>query len=196
MYTRNCPNCNKELHYKNEKSLKCAIKKNKNCRSCVMLEVNKIKYPKKEFYVYERNCPECNTKIVYKKEYDFTRAKIKNTKCKSCATTERMNRKEEKIRYSTMFSGKNNPMYGKSIYDIWLEKYGKVEADKRQKEWENNLICWGRGIPNPAEKQKGKTYEELYGKEKAEKIKQKLSYYSGERCAAFGKPAPIGSGRG
>lgn len=29
-------------------------------------------------------------------------------------------------------SGKNNPMYGKSVYSIWLEKYGKEEADKRQ----------------------------------------------------------------
>jgi len=30
--------------------------------------------------------------------------------------------------------GKKNPMYGRSIYSIWLNKYGKNEADKRQKE--------------------------------------------------------------
>lgn len=29
--------------------------------------------------------------------------------------------------------GKRNPMYGKSPYDIWIEKFGKEEADKRKK---------------------------------------------------------------
>jgi len=30
--------------------------------------------------------------------------------------------------------GKNNPMYGKSVYDIWLKKYGKDIADEK---WKN-----------------------------------------------------------
>ncbi len=30
-------------------------------------------------------------------------------------------------------SGENNPMYGKSAYNMWVEKYGKEEADKKQK---------------------------------------------------------------
>lgn len=33
------------------------------------------------------------------------------------------------------FNGENNPMFGKSMYDIWLEKYGKEEADKKHSEW-------------------------------------------------------------
>jgi len=33
-----------------------------------------------------------------------------------------------------LLRGKNNGMYGKSAYDIWLKKYGKEEADKRQRE--------------------------------------------------------------
>jgi group I intron endonuclease len=28
------------------------------------------------------------------------------------------------------FSGKNNPMYGKSVKDVWIEKYGKEEAER------------------------------------------------------------------
>lgn len=31
-----------------------------------------------------------------------------------------------------MKSGKNNPMYGKTYYDVWVKKYGKEEADKKQ----------------------------------------------------------------
>ena len=29
------------------------------------------------------------------------------------------------------YDGKNNPMFNKKVYDIWVEKYGKEEADKK-----------------------------------------------------------------
>ena len=45
--------------------------------------------------------------------------------------------------------------------------------------------------------QKGKTFEELYGKEKAEEIKKKISKRSsGSNNPMFGKPSPQGSGNG
>jgi hypothetical protein len=33
------------------------------------------------------------------------------------------------------FKGENNPMFGKSIKDIWIEKYGIEEAEIKHKEW-------------------------------------------------------------
>lgn len=36
-------------------------------------------------------------------------------------------------------NGEKNPMYGKSLYSVWLEKYGKDEADIREQKWKNNL---------------------------------------------------------
>ena len=36
------------------------------------------------------------------------------------------------------FNGQNNPMFGKSIYDIWVEKYGEEEANQRKSEWIKN----------------------------------------------------------
>jgi hypothetical protein len=36
---------------------------------------------------------------------------------------------------SKVTSGKNNPMYGRSIYDVWLEKFGKEIADQKYKSW-------------------------------------------------------------
>jgi len=33
------------------------------------------------------------------------------------------------------FEGGNNPMFGRSLYDVWLEKFGIDEADRRLKEW-------------------------------------------------------------
>ena len=38
---------------------------------------------------------------------------------------------QEKNEWSKKYSGSNNPMYGKSVYNVWVEKYGKEEADKR-----------------------------------------------------------------
>lgn len=35
---------------------------------------------------------------------------------------------------SEKMSGSGNNMYGKSIYDVWVQKYGKKEADERNKE--------------------------------------------------------------
>jgi len=34
--------------------------------------------------------------------------------------------------------GDGNPMYGRTPYDIWLEKYGKEIADQKQVEWKIN----------------------------------------------------------
>lgn len=44
-----------------------------------------------------------------------------------------------KQKLSQLNSGKNSPRYGKSIYDVWIEKYGKDEADKKYLIWKENL---------------------------------------------------------
>jgi hypothetical protein len=36
-------------------------------------------------------------------------------------------------------SGEKNGMFGKSQYNIWMEKYGKEEADKRLNNWRNKI---------------------------------------------------------
>jgi group I intron endonuclease len=46
---------------------------------------------------------------------------------------------ESKIKISNASKGKNNPMYGKTFYSIWLEKYGKNIADKKYKQWKERL---------------------------------------------------------
>ncbi|MFA5031303.1 MAG: GIY-YIG nuclease family protein [Patescibacteria group bacterium] len=43
--------------------------------------------------------------------------------------------KEEKKRRSKMMAGNNNPMYKKSFYSVWLEKYGKEIANEKLKKW-------------------------------------------------------------
>jgi hypothetical protein len=48
--------------------------------------------------------------------------------------------------------GEKNGMYGKNVYDIWVEKYGKEEADRRLKNKKEKLSKNRRGINNPASK--------------------------------------------
>lgn len=72
-----------------------------------------------------------------------------------------LEQKQEFISKS-IHKGSSNGMYGRSVYDVWVEKYGVEEADKRRKE-----MC---------EKQSKKT--------------------KGKNNPMYGKPAPKGSGNG
>jgi len=36
-------------------------------------------------------------------------------------------------------SGKNNPMYGRSVYSVWVKKFGKDEAERRKNKFTNKL---------------------------------------------------------
>jgi hypothetical protein len=73
----------------------------------------------------------------------------KETWMKGKHHTEESNRKNREKHLGISFSdeinkkkgnpGKSNPMYGKTIYDVWKEKYGKEEADIRHFNWRNKL---------------------------------------------------------
>lgn len=43
-----------------------------------------------------------------------------------------------KDKLSEKSKGENNPMFGKTFYEIWEETYGKEEADKKLLEYKNN----------------------------------------------------------
>jgi hypothetical protein len=85
--------------------------------------------------IYKRNCSGCGEEITYSTKCAKVRAEKRNTNCKSCAK-----------------KNKNNPMYGKSVYDMWVEKCGKKEADKRQKERNKKLSESKLGDKNPAKR--------------------------------------------
>ena len=65
--------------------------------------------------------------------------------------------KEFRDKISKLNKGSNNPMYGKSFYDVWLKKYGKEVADQKMTEYrqkqselnsgENNNM-YGKPSPN------------------------------------------------
>ena len=142
-----------------------------------------------------RFCPQCGKKIEYKNPVRIDILKKwddENKLCRSCIS-------------STV-------MKGKTVYEVWLNKYGKEEADKRLKNMKEKQSKNFSGEKNPNYKNKsngakglikfvneskGKTLEEIYGKETAMLMKEKISNKtSGKNNPMYGKPSPKGSGNG
>jgi group I intron endonuclease len=71
-------------------------------------------------------------------------------------------KEEIRLKKSKSASGKNNPMYGKKVYDIWVEKYGKEIADKKSEERKKRLSESLKGISHQC------------SQETKEKIRKKL----------------------
>jgi endogenous inhibitor of DNA gyrase (YacG/DUF329 family) len=159
--TRYCPNCNKEIIYSNKNSLRKAKKNNSLCISCNNLN----RYNKQTEYV--RKCPNCNKDLFYKDNYGLDRAIKINSICTGCASRianksiELINIKREKS------TGKNNPMYGKSVYSVWKEKYGETIANEKMEllKYKQKINSTGKNNPmygKPAPKKTGNGWSGYY----------------------------------
>lgn len=187
-YYKDCPQCKNQINYSSKKSLNNSIKNNSLCKQCI----NKNKIKNKTNF---RLCPKCGKKIIYKSYITKELAeKLTNEGklCRSCISAE--------------------VMRGKTVYDTWVKKYGKEVADIRLQQFKNkqsenfkgekninykNKCNGNKGLIEFSSNCKGKSLNEIYGDEKAHKIKMKLSKHSkGKNNPMYGKPAPKRSGNG
>lgn len=117
--------------------------------------------------MFYRNCPECGKKLSYTRNSSLKKAEIKNSKCSECARPKNFKHSAETLRIisekctgykhsdeslqkiSKASSGKNNPMYGKKVYECWIKKYGKEIANKKQKELNEKRSKNMSGEKNP-----------------------------------------------
>jgi hypothetical protein len=81
-------------------------------------------------------CKECG------KEFTPSRSSKQLFCCAVCARRNNGKRNLNKkfsaeINEKKSSKGEKNPMFGKSFYEIWLDKYGKEEADKRLESFKN-----------------------------------------------------------
>jgi hypothetical protein len=148
-FTRKCPNCDLEISYCTIYALRNAEKKNSFCKSCgiknAMTEERKkilserVKGEKNPMYnkkgelnpfFGKTHSEESKKKIIEKR--DFTKYKTK----------------EFREKMSKVTSGKNNPMYGRTFYEIWVNKYGQDIADEKLKEHKKKLSIISSGENN------------------------------------------------
>lgn len=129
-FLRKCPICDKYITYNNKYAMLNAEKKKSNCKSCGMklsitderkeqmkLRVSGDKNPmygkfgsENPFYG-KKHTLESKKKIIENRDY-------------SPYKTEEFRKK-----ISLLTTGNKNPMFGKTVYSIWVQKYGKELAD-------------------------------------------------------------------
>jgi len=78
-------------------------------------------------------------KEIYKRK----ESRIKNGTYFNCWSEQSNEKKRKKM------LGSNNPMFQKSVQDVWIEKYGQAEADEREKKWKEKLSIEFSGNKNP-----------------------------------------------
>ena len=142
-YKRECPICKKEIFHKSKYNRNAALKKETPCRSCSSIAKNK-KYGNNKHFVERYATKGNNTgenNAFYGKEHSKEAKNQISLTDKSYTQTKEF--KDKSIRV-----GKDNGMYGKTFYNIWVEKHGKEEADKKLLEFKKKQSINNSGKNN------------------------------------------------
>ena len=117
---RNCPKCGTEIIYSSREGLWWGKKKNSPCRRC---------RSDKSGFLQRYATKGSNTGAdngFFGHHHSLQTIDNLAQQKYGCKLT-----KERKKRLSEVFSGNGNNMYGRSLYGVWEEKYGREEANRR-----------------------------------------------------------------
>lgn len=143
-FFKQCPSCNCRMEYKQKYSLNYSIRENKLCRQCSAKNASSI-FP-------DRGWKKLNDDIKSGKKLNGFKDKTHNEDAKlkmSQADKSYTKTSNFKKTMSNVTSGKNNGMYGKSFYDVWVEKYGTEIANDKMVKYRNNTSKKTTGSNNP-----------------------------------------------
>jgi predicted RNA-binding Zn-ribbon protein involved in translation (DUF1610 family) len=107
-FLRKCPTCGKEMMYKTKTTLKKASDKNTNCKTCNKIGTNNPFYGKNHNESTIDKIRESNKNNITKYQSDEFRNKI-----------------------SEINKGYKNPMFGKTFYQCWVDKYGEDISNEK-----------------------------------------------------------------
>ena len=127
---RNCPVCFKEITYKNKVSHKKALKINRPCSRCANKERANRPEEKKRMQII-------STGRTGEKNHFYQKTHNKETKQKISTKISEIN------------IGKNNPMYGKTVYQFWVNKFGEDVADQKLVKLKDKQSKASSGKNNP-----------------------------------------------
>jgi hypothetical protein len=117
VFERRCPQCQKPIRYTNKHNCNRSERLGRRCKSCVAIDRNKLfDYRGEKGPFYGRKHTEETKRLL--SQVDKSRWK-----------TEEFRRK-----MSSVTRGERNPMFGRTVDDIWLQKYGPEEAARRAQE--------------------------------------------------------------
>ncbi len=132
---RDCPVCQSEIHYKSKNGFNTAVKNNSKCWSCVFPEERKESY--REMFSGSKNY------FFGKHHTDESKNKLR------LANLGKQIHTEESKRKISDWQKDNAPMRGRSAYSIWVERYGKEEADRKKEALRQKSIGKFAGEKNP-----------------------------------------------
>lgn len=135
---RECPNCHEIIVYKSKSGLWLANKNQSVCRKCASIKSGFID----RFATKGKNCGKDNP-FFGKKHTEENKLADRNRKLGTKLS------EETKLKIRIASSGENNPMFGISVYEKWVEKYGVEEADKRLAETKKKHSKNNTGEGNP-----------------------------------------------
>lgn len=126
-YSRSCPECGKKLFYTRNKNRNYAEKNKKVCASCRRREV--VKRPE----VIAKNKKKWKLlSIKYKGEGNpFYGKKHSDSVLKKLQKVDKGYTQTKEFKDKSVKRGRENGMYGKTIYGVWVEKYGVDIADEK-----------------------------------------------------------------
>lgn len=133
-FTRKCPICNITLNYSNKYLMINADKKNSNCKSCSRKGENNPMYGKfgeLNPFFNKHHTEESKQKMLNNKDYSSYKTK------------------EFRNKMRILSLGENNNMFGKSVYDVWVQKYGEESANIKSEQLKIKQSKNSSGKNNP-----------------------------------------------
>lgn len=136
-YSRLCPTCGRILYHKGINSAKQQHKKKANCKECSNKVISE-KLSGENAPWYGKKIPQESIDKANKTRYEKGFPERKTPEFR------------EKMRKRAL---ENPIMKGKTLYEIWLEKYGEEEANRKMEEYKQSRIgkyvgekspCWGK----------------------------------------------------
>ena len=128
--TRICPSCKSTITHTLKHNRDRADKMERICQKCAMKILNADNKGENNPFYGMHHTPESIRKAIENRDYSVYKTK------------------EFRKKQQILNSGKNNKMYGKSVYSVWLNKYGKEEADKRELSRKDKLSVASSGKNN------------------------------------------------
>lgn len=130
-FAKTCPKCGKEQTYSNKYNLRSAVKAERLCPTCANKIVGENQRGARNPFWGKSHPPDLLQSIAASRDTSYT---------KDPAFLKKM---------SEVSSGAKNPMFGRSFYSVWVEKYGQDEADKRLAETKKKCSENTSGSKNP-----------------------------------------------